>query len=93
MPVLFQVQVLAEFGDLPQNVDLIVLQQLPVSLELNYLEVLIVLHALRRNSRNHIHFAFCALSPFALTHCFEQEKDIKVPACPMPSENCSSHTH
>ncbi len=43
MPVLFQVQVLAEFGDLPQNVDLIVLQQLPVSLELNYLEVPFVL--------------------------------------------------
>jgi hypothetical protein len=68
MPVLFQVQVLAEFGDLPQNVDLVVLQQLPVSLELNYLEVPIALHALHRNSTNRIHFAFCALSPLAL--CF-----------------------
>jgi hypothetical protein len=43
-----QVQVLSEFGDLPQNVDLIVLQQLPVSMERNYLEVPIALHALHR---------------------------------------------
>ena len=39
MPATFQVQVLAEFGDLPQNVDLIVLQQLAVSMEQHYWEV------------------------------------------------------
>ena len=45
MPATFQVQVLAEFGDLPQNVDLIVLQQLGVSMEQNFFEVPIAEHA------------------------------------------------
>jgi hypothetical protein len=36
-----QVQAFAEFGDLPANVDLIVLQQLPHSLAHNFIEVLI----------------------------------------------------
>jgi hypothetical protein len=34
-----QVQALAEFGDLPKNVDLIVLQQLPHSYARNVIEV------------------------------------------------------
>ena len=38
MQFVTQVQALAEFGDLPQNVDLIVLQQLPSSTEQNYIE-------------------------------------------------------
>jgi hypothetical protein len=38
MCFVMQVQSLAEFGDLPQNVDLIVLQQLPCSTEHNYIE-------------------------------------------------------
>ena len=46
----FQVQVLSEFGDLPQNADLIVLQQLPVSMALNYMEVPIASHVLHLNS-------------------------------------------
>ena len=69
MTAVWQVQVLAEFGDLPQNVDLIVLQQLPVSTELNYLEVPIASHALNR-----IHFA---VSAFPHVFC-EQENHSKV---------------
>jgi hypothetical protein len=34
-----QVQALAEFGDLPQNVDLIILQQLPPLPAQNFMEV------------------------------------------------------
>jgi hypothetical protein len=45
MPSTPQVQVLSEFGDLPQNVDLIVLQQLAACAEQNYLEVGIAAHA------------------------------------------------
>ena len=39
MQFVTQVQALAEFGDLPQNVDLIVLQQLSSSTEQNYIDV------------------------------------------------------
>ena len=39
MQCVTQVQALAEFGDLPQNVDLIVLQQLSISTEQNYIDV------------------------------------------------------
>ncbi len=52
-----QVQALAEFGDLPKNVDLIVLQQQPHSSAFNFIEVLI---ASQRNTNPATVAALCS---------------------------------
>ncbi len=85
MTAVLQVQVLAEFGDLPQNVDLIVLQQLPVSTELNFLEVPIASHAFHLIH----HFLTFFVSRRTIARCDLACVPYVLTESHMPSQNCS----
>jgi hypothetical protein len=83
-----QVQALAEFGDLPKNVDLIVLQQLPHSSAHNVIEVPI---APQRNVNRATAVARCSCARVdsSLFSFPLQDEDSKVPsACLLLNAFC-----